>query len=200
MGISLAFGGNVFGTATATAGTVINAIVPPRRDAIARVPQLRYTAAGTAHAITGMRSIGRTKVAAAGASGQAVVTVQANPGPAGNALAANDWLAIRHGDGVTRLYQVSSITGTAVTMTASLAATVAVGDDIWMFGAVSDTDPRIGTPHPQFAAAANATTTLADDTTGVLCSHAKDEPLLLQSNNVTAAGSFNLLTTTYTAN
>lgn len=201
MGISLAYGGNVFGTLTATAGTVINLLIPPRRGAVTRVPQVRYTAGATAHTLTALRSLGRTKASAAAATGQAVVNVTANPGPSGNALAANDWVAIRHSaDGITRLYRVSSITALAVTMTVNFAVAVAPGDDVWMMGAAGDTDPRIGAAHPAFALASGATTTLADDTTGVACSHAQDEPVLLQVDNATNAGTLNLATSAYTAN
>lgn len=200
MGIWGAFGGRVFGTATATAGTVVNVLVPPVRDAITRVTQVRYTAAATAHTVTALRSLGTTTASAAAATSQAVVNITANPGPSGNALAANDWLAIRHSaDGITRLYQVSSISTLAVTLTANLTVAVAAGDRVWMFGATGDTDPRVGGAHPALAMAANATTTYTDDSAGVVCSHAKDEPVMLQSNNATNAGSFNLVTSVYTA-
>lgn len=201
MGVWGQFGGKVFGTATATAGTVVNILVPPTRDAITRVTQVRYTAAATAHTVTALRSIGTTTAAATAAISQAVVNLTANPGPSGNALAANDWVAIRHSaDGITRLYQVSSISTLAVTMTANFTVAVAAGDKVWMFGVAADTDPRTATAHPGLAMGAAATTTFTDDNSGVACGHAKDEPVLLQSNNATNAGTFNLVTAVYTAN
>lgn len=201
MGIFGAFGGFSSGTATAAAGTVINALVPPSRNAFTRVSQVRYTAGATAHAVTALRSLGNTTASANAASGQAVVNVTANPGPAGNALAANDWLAIRHAvDGITRVYQVSSISSLAVTLTGNLAVAVTASDKIWMFGVAADTDPRTGAAHVALAAGANATTTYTDDNAGVVASIGKDEPILLQSSNATNAGTINLVTACYTAN
>lgn len=200
MGIPFASGGNIIGRATATAGTVINALIPPHPTMTTRVAQAKITAGATAHTLTVLRPIGTTKASTAAPTGQAVVNVAANPGPSGNALSANDWIAIRHAaDNVTRLYQVSSISSLAVTLTANLAVAVTLNDKIWMFGVAADTDPAIGTAHPTYAIGSGATTTLTDDTTGIACGHTKDQPVLLQDNNATNAGSIDIVTYTYTA-
>jgi hypothetical protein len=193
------FGGNSLGRATASSGTVINHLVPPRRSAITRVSTARATAAATAHTLTCLRPIGKTTASADAATSQAVVNVTANPGPSGNALAANDWVAIRHAvDGITRLYQVGSIAGTAVTLSANLTVAVTNRDEFWMFGVAADTDPRAGAAHPGFALGANAVTIYTDTVTGVIASIGKDEPILLQSNNATNAGSLDQTTWAYT--
>ncbi|MGH7291302.1 MAG: hypothetical protein ACREJT_08835, partial [Myxococcota bacterium] len=69
---------------------------------------LGYTCAGTAHTVTCLRPLGRTTIASAGATGQAVANFTADPGVAAayggisNAIAANDFVAIRTAsDGVT---------------------------------------------------------------------------------------------------
>lgn len=196
---ALAFAGNTLGSVTAAANTIINALVPPRMGAVARVSTIRATAAATAHTLTALRSIGRTKVAAAAAAAQAVVTLLGDPGVTGNLLAANDWLAIRtRSDGITRLYRVSSITGLAVTLTGNLAVALAIGDDVWNFGIAADTHPRTGTAHPTFALGASAQTTLTDVIGGVAQGLGTDEPVLLQSNNATNAGSIDYVSYSYT--
>lgn len=198
--MSNAVGGQVYGTATENAGTVINVLVAPKKRYFTRISKLRYTAAATAHTVTAMRPLGTTTASADAATSQAVVNITANPGPSGNALAANDYIAIRHAvDGITRLYVVSSISNLAVTLTANLTVAVTSGDKIWMFGVAANTDPLTGTAHPPLAMGAGAVTELTDDTTGVVCTHTTDQPILLQSNNATNAGTFNLVTAAYTS-
>ncbi|VTS00594.1 hypothetical protein [Tuwongella immobilis] len=182
------FGGNGFGRRTATAGTVINHVVPPRKRAYSRITTMVYTAAGTAHTLTVLRPLGSTVLSADASASQAVVNVQANPGPAGNALAANDWVIIQRPDGTLVVDTVSSITGTAITLATSLAAAVPAGSQLWMMGVAADTDPRTGAGHPQYSAPASVTTRYSDDLIGVVASIGNNEPLLVQSNNAVAAG------------
>lgn len=205
MSLNLSGSGNTIGRATVAFGTVINSLVPPRKGAFTRISTLRATAAGTAHVATALRPLGNTTFTAAGAAGQAVVNLTANPGPSGNALAANDWVAIRETDGYTRLYQVSSISTLAVTLTANLTAGVAaagagVDSKLWMFGIAADTDPRnAGAAHPGFTVPASATTTYTDNFGGVVASIAADEPILVQQNNATATGILEQVSYSYSA-
>lgn len=193
------FGGNTLGRTSVAFGTVINHLVPPRRSAYTRLTKLRLTAAGTAHTATILRPLGNTTVAATAAASQTDFTLTANPGPSGNALAANDWIAIRTAsDGITRLYRVSSISSLVVTLTGNLTVALAAGDKVWMFGATSDTDPRTGDAHPTFAIPASATTEYSDTVGGVVASVGKDEPILVQSNNATATGALEQTSYSYT--
>lgn len=197
---ALGTGGNSLGRATQAFGTTIEHLVPPLRGKRTRVSKLRYTAAGTAHTVTGMRPLGTTTVASTAASGQAVVNFTAQP-QSGNNVAANDWVAIRHSaDGVTRLYKVSSVSTLAITMTANLSVAAAAGDKIWFFGVAGDTDPVTGTTHPTFSMAASTVVEYTDTVGGVLASHTTDSPLLFQSDNATAAGAFNQTSYAYTPN
>ena len=204
MSLTLSGSGNTNGRVTVAFGTVINSLVPSRKGAFTRISTLKATAAGTAHVATALRSLGRTTFTGAGAASQAVVNLTANPGPSGNLLAANDWVAIRETDGITRLYQVSSISTLAVTLTANLTTGVAatgVGVDsaLWMFGVAADTDPRTGAAHPGFTVPASATTTYTDNFGGVVASIAADEPILVQSNNATATGIIEQVSYAYSA-
>ncbi|OWK45783.1 hypothetical protein [Fimbriiglobus ruber] len=196
----LSTGGNGFGNATQTAGTVINRLVPPKPGNYTRISTVVATAGTTAHTLTALRSLGYTTASAAAAASQAVVNLTANPGPSGNQLSANDYVAIRETDGVTRLYKVSSISTLAVTLASNLVAGVGAGTagKIWMFGLSTDTDPRTGEAHPAYSVPASATTTYHDDDNGVVSSIGKDEPILLQDNNATAAGSINQTSFGYT--
>jgi len=184
------YGGNGKGKKTATAGTKISVLVPPTQRGYTRISKIVYTAGTTAHTITVMRPIGRTTVASAAAAGQAVVNLTAQP-LASNAVAAGDFLAIRRAaDGITRLYEVTSVASLAITMTANLATgeDLAAGDKVWFFGVAGDTNPADGEAHPGLTGTASATTTYTDTDGGVVAGYAKDDPLVVQSNNATVAG------------
>jgi hypothetical protein len=194
-------GGGGFGTLTQAFGTVISRLVPPRSGAFTRITKVVYTAAGTAHTITVMRHIGtRVKLTSAASINQAVINLSADPGNTGNAIAANDWIALRHDDGITRLHRVSSVSTLAITLTANLTVAASANQPVWFFGAVGDTDPKIGEAHNALAGIASATTTYEDapDGAGLFSSHASFEPILVQSNNATAAGTLQQLTYKHT--
>lgn len=208
LGLALAgFGGNGSGGVSVAFGTAIRQLVPPHRLGFTRITKLVYTCAGTAHTVTVLRPIGKTTVASAGAAGQAVVNLTADPGLAAayggisNALAANDLVAIRTAsDGITRLYVVSSVSTLAITMTTNLVVAVAAGDTVWNFGITTDTDGRTGAAHPALLPPASATTSYEDREGGVVSSLAKDEPLLVNSNNATATGTLAQVSWCYSAN
>lgn len=189
-------GGGGFGKLTQTADTVISRLIPPRSGAVTRLTKLVYTAQGTAHVVTVMRAIGtRVKLTSGASTSQAVINVSANPGPSGNALAANDYLCLRHDDGVYRLHLVSSISSLAVTLSSNLTVVASANQPVWMFGVAADTDPNIGEAHNSLRGVASQTTTYEDapDGAGLFASHDPFEPILVQSNNATAAGTLEQL-------
>lgn len=210
MGMANAYGGFTNGKSTQAAGTVINSAVQPRKGGFARVTTLRYNNGGTAHNGTWLRCLGRTKAAAVGAAGQPVVSIAADSGVTtgfsnngvpivnANAISAADTVMIRETDGIARPYIVSSVAGLAITLTANLAAGVNTTSDFWFFGILADTDPRTGTAHIVANLPASAITIYADDTGGVCAAIGQDEPILFQSNNVTAAGTVEQLSGAYT--
>lgn len=196
------FGGKTAGRATANANTVIKVLLQPKGGGIGRVSTLGYTTGNTAHTITGMRPLGRTTAASAANAAQNTITLTADPGPSGNGIAANDLVAVRESDGVTRDYVVSAWNSSTkvVTLVANLVAAVAAGAKFWDFGITSDTDPLTGTAHPTIVTTANTTQTFQDDVAGVVAGHEKDAPILLNSSNGTAAGSFDRVSYAYTKN
>jgi hypothetical protein len=193
--------GNGFGKKTATAGTKIRRLVPAIKSYYTRVMKALVTAAGTAHTLTGLRMIGRTQATTAAAAAATSVTVAADPGPSGNALAANDLLALRELDGVQRLYVVSSVPSSypgAVVLTAGLTAGMNPGASVWNFGVEADTDPRTGEAHQSWAIASGAQTSLTDTEGGLIASIGPDEPILLSDDNATAAGTIDQVCFSYT--
>lgn len=196
----LAFGGNGVGRLTQSAGTRIRVLVPPDPRGRTRITKVTYTAQGTGHTLTFARPIGRTTTTSAAASGQAVINIATDPNPSGNALAANDLLAIRETDGVTRLYTVSSVSGLQITLTSNLSAGVVSGAKVWSFGALTDTLPDTGRAHETLNGTASATTTYEDRQAGVFATYANDDPILFDSDNATAAGTLQQLSYTYTIN
>lgn len=193
-----AFGGNSLGRVTQSSGTVINRLVPPRRGAFTRVTKIVYTAAATAHTLTAMRSLGTTTLSAAAAASQAVINLTADPGPSGNGIAANDYLAIENDDGTVFLDTVSSVSSLAITMTTNLATALSAGQRVWFFGVAANTDPKLLAAHTAFTLTASVTTTYSEPVVGVIASHEENEPILLQSNNATNAGTLEQVTWIHT--
>jgi hypothetical protein len=192
--------GNIRTNITATADTVINVVIPPNSAGRTCITKVRYTAQGTAHTLYAMRPLGETTVSSAAAASQKVINIKADPGDysstsatSDNALAANDWLVIQNDDGTCFADKVASITGLAVTMTTNLGAALSAGNKVWDFGVVGDTDPQNLLPHPSWPSllAASTSTNLPISSADFLVvGHAASRPILLQSNNATAAGTF----------
>lgn len=129
------------------------------------------------------------------------------------------WIAIREADGVTRAYQLdgsagyTAATGTAyaiITTIANLVAgTQAAGtnlasqfpSDIWFFGLLATTkDPNTGAVDQTSLTVASTQFTFTETTCGIAASNGKDEPLMVQSNNITATGAFTSVSYIYTPN
>jgi len=194
------YGGDGYFGYTKAAGTRIQFLVAPLVLAILRLTRLVYTAAGTSHTLTILRPIGRTVANATAAAAATTVQFLADPGPSGNALAANDLVAIRETDGVTRLYKVSSVPGSypgGVVLTAGLTAGVVQGSKVWNFGITTDTDPATGRPHPTIPSGTGAIT-LQDSDSGIVAGLAQDDPILIDSDNGTSAGTITQACWSYT--
>lgn len=217
-------GGWFVGRRTETAGTAINVLIPSRLGSRTLLKRISYTAAGTAHTLTLFRPLGVTTLSADAAGGQPVVNLDSDPGDysaygsvsvSNNPIAANDWVAYRIADGRVVLAQVSSVSGLAVTLTSNVPSCGARrGTRFWFFGVASDVNPATGSAHDTLLAPASATTTYTDDW-GFVSSVPPllgpsltktwpltgfDEPILLQSNNITAAGSFDFVVANYISN
>lgn len=183
---------------TATADTEVTAVLPPHRELITRLTSALYRCGATAHTISFMKSLGRTVLADDAAASQAVVRLKAQPVATGNDVAANDWLVILLSDGTVHLGKVSSVSGLAITLTANLPAAASRDASVWFMGAPGDhassktrTAPR-PTVGGQIVATASVMNTWQDFFSGVLQGE-QNEPLMLHSNNATAAGTFELV-------
>jgi hypothetical protein len=193
------FSNNGTGTLTAVAGTAIRYLIQPNVNGKVRASKMVYTAAATAHTATFLRPLGRTTTTAATDAAGTVINLAADPGVTGNGIAANDLLAIRETDGITRLYTVSSVSSLAITLSSGLTAGVASGGKVWNFGVTGDTNPADGAAHPAFALASGGATTFTDDN-GFVGTFVRDDPLLLSVNNLSNAGTLNQFSWGYTIN
>lgn len=195
-------GGNGFGKVTQNAGTKIRVLVPPNSAYRTRLSKMVYTAAATEHVLTVFRSLGTTTITTAASAGQPDVIVTADPGPAGNGIAAGDLIAVYSAvDGITRLYVVSSWASISrtITFTTNLTVAATAGDRIWDFGVEGDTDPVWGQAQPTFRGLANATTTYEQTSDpGLIAGNETNEPLLCSSDNATNAGYFEQVSFTLT--
>lgn len=206
---------------TATAGTRIQAVVPPAppqriglrtsKNTFARLSSLIYTSGSTAHTLTVMRPIGKTTLSADAAISQAVINLAADPGvalvgPTGvitkngdNALAANDLLVIECPDGTYHLAKVSSVATLAITLTANVpTGGLKSGATVWDFGITTDKDPYTGLAHPFFVPTVSAKTVYTDNFAGVVAALNPGDPMIIDSDNGTAAGWLEAFTVIYT--
>lgn len=195
---SAGYAGNVVGRANAAADTVYYAVVPgfgavgtsTLNWRYTRLSQLSWTSGNTANAFTVMRPLASAKVTVAAITNVAALTLDADPSPSGNTIAASDSVVVQHTDGTYRRYNVNTAgwcsTTNTVTFNTNLAANVAVNAKVWNFGVFTDTDPVYGTAHPTFPTVANTTNTYVFSGGGV-CGSAVGDPLLIYNPNATNA-------------
>lgn len=200
-----ALGSAVLPETTQIADTIITQLVPPLKGAFTGITRLAYTNQGTAHVLTIMRPLNWTTFSADAASGQAVVNVVVNPGAyatswkygrpgatpsvADNLVAANDWVVYELPDGNYVLDTVASISGLAITLTTNVpTGGVKNGGRLWCFGVTTDLNPQTTVAHTQFPLPVSATTVFANKNDVFYRSLNKYDPLILHSDNATAAG------------
>lgn len=185
------------GKKTATAGTRIRALIPGSARSYGYVTFLSYTAQGTAHTLTLMRGQSDSKATAAVAEGgTALVVNDALLDGGGNAIAASDVLAIQTVDGnwyidVVSAYSASTKTITLTSGPATGSGGIAKGGKVVCYGVAGDTNHG----DFQFAGTASATTNYpAVAHGGPLCrSRERNEPIVFDSDNATAAGTLQAL-------
>lgn len=194
MSFANSIGGGVIGLANAAAGTAYYSVIPGRTGAFARLCSFNWTSGNTANSIYGMRPIGRTTTTAAATTSDASVTLAADPSPSGNTIAAGDQVVIAHSDGTYRRAQVNTSgwnsSTKVLTFTANLAANVASGAKVFMFGVYTDTDPVTGNAFPIFPTVAN-TTYQNNFVAAGFCGAAAADPLMLYCPNATNATTIN---------
>jgi hypothetical protein len=201
-----------YGYLTQTAATKISRLIEPRPDGFARLCSLIYLVGANDHQLTLMRPFNRVSFTADAAAGQAVVNISADPGnysainpncrTANNLIAANDFVVYRCADGTFVMDTVASVATLAITLTANVpTGGVKSGDPLWWFGIATDTNPHDAAANPTLLASATTTFTpsvdacralgtIPDLAGGPTFGNGMNCPLILQSNNVTAAGFF----------
>jgi hypothetical protein len=180
------------GGETETAGTVIRALTPVRKGLRAVLTLLSYSSGGTAHTVTVLRPLGQTTLSAAAAASQAVVNLTADPGAGtvAGGIAANDKVVIEKPDGTLHYGVVSSVATLAVTLTANVpAGGFSAGARVWFYGVNAD-------KHPTFKPPVSAQTTFASES-GVVSAERLEQPLIVESDNGTAAGTFGAVEVAY---
>ncbi len=202
-------GRRTYGKNTQTAATAIVQLIEPWKDAETRIVGLQYTDLGTSHSITFMRPCNKTTVAADAAAGQASFTLTADPGlysaggtfaTADNLIAANDYLAYQAADGTWVGDKVAAVAGLNIGMTVNLpTGGVKAGAPVFFYGTAADLNPNNHQVHPQLASGTASTSltfkqnegfciSTIQDVVGLKVNNGVGQPVLIFSNNATAAG------------
>lgn len=191
------------GGLTENAGTRIQVGIPGMPNAQTYLSLIAYKDAGTAHTITVMRKVSETTTTAATSASGTVINITADPGTGTGpgAIAASDVVAIKLTDGSWHFSAVSSVTSLAVTLSTALPSTAgcASGARFLFYGAPSDTVHNSW----KFTGGSGSSTTYFPSNNGGLpygClarSKGADEPLVVDSNNASNAGTFVILQAFY---
>lgn len=175
---------------TAVAGTAITGLVWPMVGAVARIVKMVYICSTTAHTLSILRSQGTTVTTAASAAGASTLTIDNVAPYSGENLAASDYIVVKNTDGSFNEYIISSINTTTkvVTITGTLAKAVSSNATVWAMYEVA----RTAGPNPslQYKAVVSVTNTFNTESeeVGIAVSGSTYEPLLIHSDNATAAG------------
>jgi hypothetical protein len=186
--------GDGLSKATASAGTRIRLPAGGKAGGLySHIVNLRYTDTGTAHTLTMMRGASRAKVVGAlAAAATSVVVDAALTDGDGNALAASDVVALPMDNGEWHVSAVSAWNATTKTITLTTAIpsgrSVADGARIVSYGAPGDTYHA----RYQFTGGAGSAAVNFPAVSGSVMSLCKapalNEPIILDSNNATNAG------------
>ena len=200
------------GSKTATAGTAIVRMIPPRSGGTKKlrtvITTIEYTTSTTAHTISLIRPFANTTVVSAAASGQKVVVLTVDPGlfpkgPSGStslvataATAASDYLVFETPCGAFYFDKVASVAAGTVagninaTMTSNLPTNgIAAGARVWLMKAAGGNDPFTGLVNETLTTTASTSNQLWQEIQdGIFSSGGFYEPILVSVDNATAAG------------
>jgi hypothetical protein len=126
---------------------------------------------------------------------------------AANAIASNDYVVIERADGTFHTSTVAGGTfaGANLTLTTSLPTNIGAssGAKVWFYGITTDSNVADGSAHPQFNTTANTTVTIGntigEGIAGFLQTAGRYEPILIHSDNATAAGTIERVAAVYTS-
>lgn len=183
--------GDGYGSATATAGTEIVRIVPPKSNRYSRVDGFIYDCSTTAHTVTCLVTLDETTVVTDAASGAATIKVANLPSAQeSGAIAASDFIVTQNENGTYVAYKIASLSGSTLTVTTSvgdadgsgLTVKVLADAPVYFMGAPGDHAKR------QFTMVASTRNNTLPPRGYVAMSVIKNTPILVHSNNATAAG------------
>lgn len=186
---------------TATAGTAIMAAVPPSENLRlkTRIMGLAYISAGTAHTLTIMKALAKTSLTAAAAAGATTINVASTTFGAAQTLAASDFAVIRLQVATGYIYQLLAVSGVstlALTVTA-LETAAPSGSPVWLFGTASEANAGLDVLKPtistktqyNFGDGGVSTSGYRAEVTNVIYTRSgRGDPLIVHSDNATAAG------------
>jgi len=196
---------DVTGAKTQTAGTAITQLIQPRSGSFVRVNKIGYTSGSTGHTLQFLRSQGSTVTTAASAAGDSTITLSSTSpitsdfSAATETLAANDYLAVQSTDGTYELVKVSSVSGSVVTLTATLAKAVASGATVYAFYELARPSSSAGRPAIAFYPTASALSTMGGESpeAAIVDGDKAGAPVMVHSDNATAAGYIQYLAGVY---
>lgn len=183
--------GDGYGSITASSGTELLRVCPPKAGRFTRVHSTVYDCSTTAHTLTMMVPLDKTQASTDAAAGQAVIKLKKAPVDAsGTKIAANDYIVVKDEAGVFGVYKVASVSSLSITITVSVGSAdgsgfvnkVLADAAVWFYGTAADHSKRA------FTMKASTVTTLPDAVNGWCTSSAKVEPIVIHSDNSTAAG------------
>lgn len=191
--------GDGFGSKTATADTAIVSYARGKRGYFTHLLKWASTAGGTAHTGTWMRDASGTTLSAAAAASQAVVNVTAAlTDGGGNAIAANDYVAVELNNGDWHVTTFSSAATLAYTLGVNLPVAAAAGNLIFCYGVIGDAF------HDNYdtvlTASAQVVVPSGDVTGTVYRSRSAGAPLVFYNANATAASTLNYVMWGYSKN
>lgn len=195
--------GDGFANQTQTAGTRIQRVLGGGLG-FTHLVNLRYTDSGTAHTVTIMRgaSGGRGKVVGSvAAGGTSVVVDTALTDGGGNAIAASDIVCVKLDNGTWHISTVSSWTAGTLTIVLTTAVptgrTILDGAKIVNYGVAGDS--MHSTQQYTMGAGSSAVNipAVAGGVLSLCKASGSNEPLVIDSNNASNAGTINYANIAY---
>jgi hypothetical protein len=187
------------GNATAAIATVIRRLIPPFKKSWTTIFRIRYTSAGTAHTVQVRMALGVATMSTASLISATSVVLNAQP-YAGRIAAVGDVVVFERllqGRFVYDLNVLTSVSSDGKTLgVAATPAAYPVNTRMWLMSKSTDTIPGYG-PQEALLPPVSATTEFPNSAANAFGSlftaPFEDSPLVLESDNITAAGSFNLV-------
>jgi len=182
-----------YGYNTETAATAIVQGIQPREGERIAIRSYGLTAGTSATLVYFMQCLGTSTIDGAVTSGSTTgLALASEPGPAGNTLISNDYIAIQVDDGTVHFSMIATGTYGNFSLSTALDDSVADGNRAWWFGAYGDEG------HLQVNVAASTQEQETIDG-GIFYANAKGYPMICYHANDVAgsAGSIDWLTIDY---